>query len=115
MENISINMCVHCYWIEWQKKNQIKKHLRFDEEVLHPRTADQHPAKKKGIKEFFSPDFGTVNAYSMSKILSKIQKFVEIILFPFEFHSFFQISYSRRINQIINILNDIEKTNNLCK
>ncbi|XP_055295306.1 serine/threonine-protein phosphatase PP1-beta catalytic subunit isoform X1 [Sitodiplosis mosellana] len=26
-------------------------------EVLHPRTADQHPAKKKGIKEFFSPDF----------------------------------------------------------
>lgn len=40
--------------------------LQFNEEVLHPRTAEQHPAKKKGIKEFFSPDFGIVHTHTPS-------------------------------------------------
>lgn len=41
-------------------KNKTKLYISSNEEVLHPRTAEQHPAKKKGIKDFFSPDFGTV-------------------------------------------------------
>lgn len=42
--------------------------LQFNEEVLHPRTAEQHPAKKKGIKEFFSPDFGIVHTHTHHQI-----------------------------------------------
>lgn len=41
-------------------------------EVLHPREPEPHPTKKKGIKDFFSPDFGIVlkqkNKLSLSNL-----------------------------------------------
>lgn len=54
----SIQMC--CNFVDVHEN---KIYLQFVEEVLHPRTAEQHPAKKKGIKEFFSPDFGIVHTF----------------------------------------------------
>lgn len=40
------------------RKTKTKHTNFFKKKVLHPPQPEEHPVKKKGIKEFFSPDFG---------------------------------------------------------